>query len=184
MAQGIKISKPDKNVRTCNDKDLIIDSTKECLKIKYMGELNLTLSNSNALDTITFNHNFGYFPIFYVFFKLPPGAMITTRRICNEDERSTYEATTECGAYVTNTKLVCWVYRFDDPSYLAGKVVNFKYYIFANPIEPQPLPRISSEGPWLDVVYGDLTLGVNFSKPSPTPGIIKDANYGDLSFGG
>jgi len=160
MAHGIKISKKDKNVNTCEDKDLIIDSSKECLKIKYTGELNLTLSSSTTFDSITFNHNLGYVPMFYVFFKLPSGAMVTTRRICDEDERGVYEATTICGAYITNTQLVCWVSRGSyGPSYLAGKVVNFKYYIFANSIEPQPLPRISSEGPWLDRTYGDLTFG-------------------------
>ncbi len=185
MAYGIKISKSEKDAKTCDDKDLIIDSRKEHLKIKYAGELNLTLSNSTIYDTISFNHNLGYYPVHYVFFKLPSEAMVTTRRICEEDERSVFEATTSCGAFVTTSQLVCWVNRGSyGPSYLAGKVVNFKYYIFANSIEPSPLPRVSSEGPWLDVVYADMTLGVNFSKPSPTPGIIKDANYGDLSFGG
>ncbi len=183
MTQGIKISKPDKNVRTCDDKDLIIDSTKECLKIKYMGELNLTLSNSLYFETITFDHNLGYYPMFYVFFKLPSDAMITTRRICDEDERSTYEATTKCGAYVTTTKLVCWVDK-TSPNYLAGETVNFKYYIFANSLNVQPLPRVSSEGPWFDIVYADTTFGVNVFEPSPTPGIILDLVYGDLTLGG
>ncbi len=185
MAQGIIISKNDYNVRNCPDDKLVLDSTKEHLKIKYAGELNLIVSSNpdyQGRETITFNHNLGYEPVHYVFFKLPPDASVNTRRICEEDERYPYDVTTTCGAYVTKTQLVCWADSIT--MNYANKVINFKYYIFANPIIPQPLPRISSEGPWLDVVYSDLTLGVNFSKPSPTPGIIKDANYGDLSFGG
>jgi len=184
MAQGIKISAKGYDAKNCPDDKLVLDSTKEHLKIKYAGELNLTVSsNPNyGYETITFNHNLGYYPVHYVFFKLPAGAVVTTRRICEEDERMMFEASMICGAYVTKTQLVCWA-DYIYPS-LAGKVINFKYYIFANSIIPQPPPRVSSEGPWLDVVYADMTLGVNFSKPSPTPGIIKDANYGDLSFGG
>lgn len=182
MPYGIKVSQTGNDVKTCDDDKLIIDSSKECLKIVDCGEFNFTIDNIDGwgYQEKVYNHNLGYVPVHYVFFKCNFG--INSRRICEEDERTVYEASFTCGAYATSSQLVFWV-NCVYPEYV-GKIVNFKYYIFANPIEPQPLPRISSEGPWLDVVYGDLTLGVNFSKPSPTPGIIKDANYGDLSFGG
>jgi len=132
MPYGIKVSKQGYDVKNASDDKLIIDSNKEHLKIKYVGELNMVLNASDyGYQEITFNHNLGYFPIHYVFFKYPSG--ITTRRICEEDLRYTFEASPTCGAYVTQTQLVCWtncIYSDDN-----GKTVNFKYYIFANKIE-------------------------------------------------
>ena len=151
---GIKVSQEGHNVQTCDDNKLIITSEKEHLKIKYAGELNLVLSNDQTWDTITFNHNLGYYPLHYVFFKLPAEASLSTRRICKEDERGVFEATTTCRAYITKTQLVCSVDRGSyGPGYLAGKTVNFKYYIFANNIEQTIL------GPYKENVYGDISFG-------------------------
>lgn len=70
---GIKVSKERKNVQSCGDKDLILSSKFDTLKIGFSGRLTLNYPDWNynytgtpisQIDTIYFEHNLGYIPYY------------------------------------------------------------------------------------------------------------------------
>ncbi len=70
MSSGIKVSKEGVNVETAVNKDLLVSSQFDTLKIFRTGELVLLCptedvpGNTNVYYTKTFNHNLGYIPAF------------------------------------------------------------------------------------------------------------------------
>ena len=173
MAYGIKISKEGFNANTTEENNLVFTSQREGLKHYIVGTETINCPSVGTYGK-TINHWLGYAPVFLAMIKVPGN---------NFWYPMPSDESIGCYNYIFSTNSSLQIKLVLGPNSTFG-TYYVKYYIFANSIIPQPLPRISSEGPWLDVVYADMTLGVNFSKPSPTPGIIKDANYGDLSFGG
>jgi len=70
---GIKISKENKNVGHCADKDLIISSKFDTLKVGYTGRLTLNVPDWNynyistpisKTDSTYFTHDLGYIPYY------------------------------------------------------------------------------------------------------------------------
>jgi hypothetical protein len=70
---GLKISKEGEDVKTCADKDLILSSEFDTLKIGFSGRLTLNYPDweynyidepVRKVDTMSFSHNLGYIPYY------------------------------------------------------------------------------------------------------------------------
>ena len=65
MNYGFRVSLPGKDVKTCEDKDLVITSKSPCFKIVEMGEVEFQFSASSASLTIAHNTPLPFMPIAY-----------------------------------------------------------------------------------------------------------------------
>lgn len=62
---GLKISKPNIDVQTAENKDLVLNSDLACLKVVTSGKYDFTLANG-ANSTYTINHSLGVIPLFII----------------------------------------------------------------------------------------------------------------------
>ena len=74
MAYGLKISKENQDVKTATEKNLILTSNRESLKVKLSGGGTYYYSPFEVIETInapqlvkTYNHNLGYIPFVLAF---------------------------------------------------------------------------------------------------------------------
>ncbi len=65
MNYGFRVSLPGKDVKICEDKDLVITSKSPCFKIVEMGERGFQFSASSASLTIAHNTPLPFMPIAY-----------------------------------------------------------------------------------------------------------------------
>lgn len=196
MKQVLRIAKENYDAKTAPPDKLLLNSDQECIKI-----------NSKIVDSITipnliynrtdggwsvwsgykdYYHNLGFVPVFRFFTNqgnntITEAPYFSTFPESESNPFNTWGYSVYC--FVDDQKVRIQADVIYTRINVPQTVLNYILFIFANPLDIQPLPRVSSEGPWLDVVYGDITLGTNFSQLT-SPGIIIDSNYGDLSFGG
>lgn len=65
MNYGFRVSLPGKDVKKCEDGDLVITSKAPCLKIVEMGEKEFQFSGSSISITIPHSTTFPFMPIAY-----------------------------------------------------------------------------------------------------------------------
>ena len=75
MTYGIKISKPGKDVKTCDIKDQIFNSEANSLKVWKKGSANISVSEYTGFSgtgegTATVAHNLSYAPFYLCYFKI------------------------------------------------------------------------------------------------------------------
>ncbi len=68
MAYGIKVSQTGHDVKTCDDKDLVFSSDWNTYKIKQEVLLNVVVGTP-----YTYNHNLGYIPFVWAFYRTESG---------------------------------------------------------------------------------------------------------------
>lgn len=68
MAYGIKVSQTGHDVKTCQDKDLVFSSEWNTYKIKQEVLLNVVVGTP-----YTYNHNLGYIPFVWAFYRTESG---------------------------------------------------------------------------------------------------------------
>ena len=123
MSFTFKLSKPGKNVLEAEREDLIIDGTKENLKILKQGEETITATGAGDFSK-EIEHNLGYVPMCFVYYDFYNSGYIEAPSwyFAGDDEVSIYFK-------INEEKLILCVHEIGENTY------NFKYLIFANKLE-------------------------------------------------
>lgn len=116
---GFRISKEGTDVKTGDDKDMVVTSKYSLLKGSLSGTSSGTATNGTTTTFTVVTHNLGYIPIFQVSIKYASESsyrMIPTQTEINFD----------CWAYADTTKLYVKAYNNTG----SNKSVAFQYFIF------------------------------------------------------
>lgn len=172
MTQALKIAKENYDAKTAPSDKLLLNSDQECIKVSSKIIDNITTPYlTYPIDEINYLYWTGY-KDYYHNLNCVPAVRIFTNEGSNVITEAPYayqEPYTESGpfvgfgyylnCYVDDQKVRVNVDAFYIYADLPSITVNYILFIFANPINIEALPRVSSEGPWLDRTYGDLTFG-------------------------
>ncbi len=162
MATVFKLSKEGYDAETTDSENLIINSDLECLKIYDHGSGSISVTTDTDLgdygwsgtdyDDIT--HNLGYVPAFRIFANDPDWGIGENHWQEAPLDSVGGDSEVIVTAYVDSTKLrIYQIYRvgLEDIT----NVINYKYYIFANKIDP-----INTNIGIKDLAWGDTSYGL------------------------
>ncbi len=137
MSTGFKISKELYDVKSCNDRDQVINSDLSSLKVYLSGEFSVTLpANQIEVEAVIATHNLGYKPMYLICSEV---ARIDTsgQYSVTNGERYIFSTIGDVSfvSWTTTTQLKIKYYPvlsdwFDD----FDKSFHGHYYIFHNPI--------------------------------------------------
>ncbi|MCR4306244.1 MAG: hypothetical protein NUV73_04135 [Candidatus Daviesbacteria bacterium] len=136
MDYGMKVSKPGFDVKTAADKDLVFSSKFDTFKVHSTGIGSFTANG--ALQTATIAHTLGYLPAFFVFSEVHAGFGEPTTGDFYMMPHSPPASTG--GSLVTDTIIASidasnLYIRLGSLVVASGKVINYKWVIFHNPIQ-------------------------------------------------
>jgi hypothetical protein len=133
---GMKVSKPGYDVKTASDKDLVFSSKFDTFRVAVTGTGSLTSDATNP-KTATHAHGLGYTPAFIVYSEIHAGfGEPSTGNFYILPHSSPLHIggsrPDECiMASIDDTNLYI---RMGFNVLLSGRVINYKYVVFHNPI--------------------------------------------------
>ncbi len=134
MAQwGIKVSQPNKDVKTCADKDLAFSSQWNTLKILLSGFARINDIPAGGYDVVfypgekslTINHNLGYVPMFLAYANFGNGKFLINESFGSINDLDGFKAE------ITNSQITFYVENW---STTQPKDVDIYYFLLIESI--------------------------------------------------
>jgi len=125
---GIAVSQKGYDVKTCADRKLVFSSAFQTLKVFSTHSVNTTIPSS-GINTITINHNLGYYVPYIVVYN---GSSNTNRGTGNSyffSDAVNYHEPIQTRQYTNRLEIRVDEY-FDDDESVSGDTVYFTVYIF------------------------------------------------------